>query len=333
MIKEGEALELLKKLDDFSVNCVYFDPPFNTGRVFKLASNSEIGFKDVWETDNDYVNLIEPVLIELKRVMKKDASLFFHISVAEMFIPEMLCRKHFKNVQPIFWKKSRSKNNIKKKLGATIDIIFWCSENKNRKFNMVYQPLDAYYAENSYKNKDGRGFYALGHLVNGRQRKATNPDRLYPYTMGDGKFIASFGGYPGYPALHRVWQPENGWRLSKEDLLSLIEENRVHFPKGKGNLYRKIYKHESKGKPATDLWDDIHSIAQGGDSRVYPTQKPLGLLERIVEMTTDEGDLVLDPMAGAGTTGLAAKNLNREYILFDNNPDAIEIMKKRLEQA
>ena len=73
--------------------------------------------------------------------------------------------------------------------------------------------------------------------------------------------------------------------------------------------------------------------AQGGDSRVYPTQKPLGLLERIVEMTTDEGDLVLDPMAGAGTTGLAAKNLNRQYILFDNNPDAIAIMKKRLEQT
>ena len=255
MIKEGDALKLLKELDDSSTNCVYFDPPFNTGRVFRLASNSEIGFNDVWETDNDYVNLIEPVLVELKRVMKKDASLFFHISAAEMFIPEMLCRKHFKNVQPIFWKKSRSKNNIKKKLGATIDVIFWCCDNKNKKFNMVYQPLDAYYAENSYKNKDERGFYALGHLVNGRQRKSTNPDRLYSYTRDD-----------------RTWQPENGWRLSKEDLLSLIEENRVHFPKGKGNLYRKIYKHESKGKPATDLWDDIHSIAQGGYSRVYPTK-------------------------------------------------------------
>ena len=316
MIKEGDALKLLKELDDSSTNCVYFDPPFNTGRVFRLASNSEIGFNDVWETDNDYVNLIEPVLVELKRVMKKDASLFFHISAAEMFIPEMLCRKHFKNVQPIFWKKSRSKNNIKKKLGATIDVVFWCCDNNNRKFNMVYQPLDAYYAENSYKNEDERGFYALGHLVNDRTRKTTNSKRLYSYTKDD-----------------RTWQPENGWRLSEEDLLSLIEDNRVHFPKGKGNLYRKIYKHESKGKPATDLWDDIHSIAQGGDSRVYPTQKPLGLLERIVEMTTDEGDLVLDPMAGAGTTGLAAKNLNRQYILFDNNPDAIAIMKKRLEQT
>ena len=135
MIKEGDALKLLKELDDSSTNCVYFDPPFNTGRVFRLASNSEIGFNDVWETDNDYVNLIEPVLVELKRVMKKDASLFFHISAAEMFIPEMLCRKHFKNVQPIFWKKSRSKNNIKKKLGATIDVVFWCCDNNNRKFN------------------------------------------------------------------------------------------------------------------------------------------------------------------------------------------------------
>ena len=79
-----------------------------------------------------------------------------------------------------------------------------------------------------------------------------------------------------------------------------------------------------------DLWDDIHSIAQGSQKRLYPTAKPIKLLERIVEMSTDEGDVVLDPVAGSGTTGIAARNLNRNFILIDENVDAVDVMKNRL---
>jgi len=108
----------------------------------------------------------------------------------------------------------------------------------------------------------------------------------------------------------------------------------VHVPKGKkGNLYKKIYLHESKGKPSMDLWDDIHSIAQGSQKRLYPTAKPIKLLERIIKMSTDEGDFVLDPVAGSGTTGIAARNLNRNFILIDENADAVEVMEKRLEES
>ena len=127
------------------------------------------------------------------------------------------------------------------------------------------------------------------------------------------------------------YAPESGWRMSKEDLKKLIEDDRIHFPSKQGaNPYKKIYKHESKGKPATDLWDDIHSISMGAEKREWPTQKPIKLLERLIEMSSDEGDIVLDPVAGSGTTGLAAKQMNRNYILFDINPDAIKLMNKKL---
>jgi site-specific DNA-methyltransferase (adenine-specific) len=309
----GDSLELLKSVEKNSIQTIYFDPPFNSGRDYKLAVGSEIGFSDEWDSDSQYEAWIENFVILCKDTLKKDGTFFFHISAAEMFIPEKICRRNFKYVQPIFWKKSRSKNNVKKKLGATIDIIFKCSMAKQPCFNMVYQPLNEYYAKNSYKNKDSRGNYALGHLVNDKTRKTTNKKRLYTFEIGD-----------------RSWTPSNGWRLSEEDLQALLDDERVHVPKGKANLYRKIYKHESKGKPCTDLWDDIHSIAQGAkDARKYPTAKPVPLLERIIKMSSNEGDIILDPVAGSGTTGVAAKNLNRNYILFDINTDAHSIMKHR----
>ena len=86
---------------------------------------------------------------------------------------------------------------------------------------------------------------------------------------------------------------------------------------------------ENPGKPCTDLWDDIHSIAQGSEIRKYPTATPVALLERIIQLTTDEGDLVLDPMCGSGTTGEACKNLNRKCILMDENKDVIPILESR----
>ena len=130
-----------------------------------------------------------------------------------------------------------------------------------------------------------------------------------------------------------AYSPPNGWRLSEADLETLIEDDRIHFPKTAGaNPYKKIYKHESKGKPSTDYWNDIHSIAMGAEKRIYPTQKPLALLDRIIKMSTDEGDIVLDPVAGCGTTGKAAKTLKREYILFDINPDAVILINETIKE-
>ncbi len=310
----GDARESLKKLDDGSVNCVYFDPPFSTQRNYYLTPDNQIGFPDKFQTENDYIALIEPILEECKRVLTSEGSLFFHIGAANMFIPQLLCEKLFERIQPIFWLRSRSKNNTKKKLGACTDVIFWCSKSEKPKFNMVYQPLDSYYAANSYKNVDARGNYALGHVAYTKTQKTSRKDRYYKiFHNGE------------------TYEADNGWRMSEDDMKALIADDRIHFPKtNKANLYKKIYKNESPGKSATDLWDDLHSIAAGKEKRVYPTQKPVSLLKRIIEMTTDVGDVILDPAAGSGTTGVAAAELGRKYILMDTNPDVEEIYKQRI---
>lgn len=313
----GDSRKVLSRFDSKSVQSIYLDPPFNSSRKYRLTScDKSIGFDDLFKTDEAYIKLIEPVLKESVRLLKDSGTLFFHISAEQMLIPHMLCAKYFPNVSPIFWKRSRSKNNTKKKLGACTDVIFRCTFS-NSKFNMVYQELDEKYARDSYKNEDERGQYALGHICYTRTQ-APDPikrkDRYYTL-INDGI----------------EYTPKYGWRLSREDLNSLIDDGRVHFPSKSGsNPYKKIYKHESLGKPATDLWDDIHSLAMGTEERVYPTQKPTALLERLIKMSTDEGDLVLDPFAGSGTTGIVSRNLKRKCLLVDKNKQALRTFEQRL---
>jgi site-specific DNA-methyltransferase (adenine-specific) len=86
----------------------------------------------------------------------------------------------------------------------------------------------------------------------------------------------------------------------------------------------------ARGKTPTDVWWHTIVSPTGKEKTGYPTQKPLGILERIVRVHSNPGDTVLDFFAGSGTTGLAAMKNNRNYILIDENPEAIALMQKRL---
>tara|TARA_B100001287_G_scaffold253183_1_gene235680 strand:- start:24100 stop:25095 length:996 start_codon:yes stop_codon:yes gene_type:complete len=300
--------DYVKTLEDKSVQMIYLDPPFNSDRNYTMSVDSDIGFGDKWD-DASYENFIDETIIDLKRVLKLDGTLYFHISAACMLIPQMVLHKHFKVVTPIFWKKARSKNNVKNKLGATIDVIFKCNFKEKAKFNVVLQEKDPTYLKNSFKNSDERGNYSLGHLVTENTKKG------YMY-----EFIVN----------GQTFNPTSGWRIAKPELEKLEKDNRLHFPKKPGGkLYKKIYLSENPGKPCTDLWDDIHSISQGSEGRKYPTAKPVKLLERLVEISTDKNDIVLDPMCGSGTTGSACNNLDRTCLLNDMNNEVLDIVKSR----
>ena len=304
----GDCLEKLDDVPNPSVTTIYLDPPFDSGRDYKMSVNDSTGFKDTWKGD-EYKFFITRVVDKCIPKLAKDGSLFFHISADKMYIPETILRDKFKFVSPIFWKKCRSKNNVKSKLGTTIDIIWKCTMSRTPKFNVVKQAKDRKYLENSFKNKDDRGNYGLGHLVAEKLRKG------YMYEF-------EFNG--------RTFNPESGWRIQKTELEKLRDDDRLYPPKkANANLYKKIYLYENEGKPCTDLWDDIHAIGMGAELRLYPTAKPVKLLERIILISSNEGDVVLDPMCGSGTCALACKNTNRECILIDKN-DVSQIIENRL---
>lgn len=312
-IYHGDALDIMGNEINYKVDMIYLDPPFATGRDFKYqATSEEIEFTDKWNGDS-YERWLDELISKLKKTLEKDGNLFFHISAELSAVPQKILQRHFKKVEPIFWKKAHGKNTVKNKLGSVIDIIFRASEEKSY-FKLVYEPLDEYYLENSYRNKDEIGLYALGSLVHDKTRSGHK-----------------------YKIEHNGISYENlyGWKKNKEEMLKLIKENKIHFGKATNGkpprLYKKLYKHECKGKPLSNLWTDIAYITRNEqDKRLYPTQKPIELLKRLIEIGCKENGTVLDPVAGSGTTGAAAISLKRKIVLIDKNKEAIKIIKHRL---
>ena len=311
----GSAFEHLEK-DTNLYKCIYLDPPYASGRDYKFADKDEsAAFTDKF-TPEKYKEWLSTLIGLCKKRLAKDGSLWFHIAAEYSFIPEQVLQSEFKEVEKNFWKKSHGKNTVKNKMGAVIDILFRCY-NSTPIFNLQYVPLDAFYFENSYRNKDDKGLYALGSLRFDKTRSGNN----YEITNDGITYKAPYG-----------------WKIRREEMERLISEKRIHFvppnDKREGNLYKKLYKSECKGKPLSNLWDDISYITRTQqDPRTYPTQKPLKLLQRIISISTNKGDLVLDPTAGSGTTGVACKTLGRNCTLMDINEDAKNIFEKRLTEA
>jgi site-specific DNA-methyltransferase (adenine-specific) len=122
------------------------------------------------------------------------------------------------------------------------------------------------------------------------------------------------------------------WRWTKERMLEEDAKGRIVVPRdGKGVPRYKRYLDEQEGVPIDDFWEDIDYV-KGGERLGYPTQKPLELLERIVNAASDEGDLVLDPFCGCGTTIMAAQELKRRWLGIDITHLAIALIRARLKE-
>ncbi len=302
----GDSNKVLPKIST-EIDFVYMDPPYDTNRNFTLDSKSEnTGFIDKWGP-NEYETWLSKFIIEIKGKLSKIGTLVVHISSENSFIIEKILRDQFKNIEKIYWKRCHGKNTVKRKFGAVIDILF-VAYDKKRIFNQLFIPME----ENSvwaFKNKDDKGTYSMGALKHDRTRKG------YEYSINkDGV----------------EYKQSHGWKQSKEVVEKLIAEDRIHFVPSKQNMYIKVYKHEHKGKPLSNLWNDIHSITRTKkDPRLYPTQKPQKLLERLIKIFTNENSIIMDPVCGAGTTGFVADKLNRKCILIDMNKEVLPIIKKR----
>lgn len=295
---------------DIKFDLIYLDPPYETNRVFTMDSlDNKIGFEDVWK-EKEYEEWLDKLIKHLCLMLSERGTVVFHISSENSFIAESVLRRNFKKIQKIYWKRCHGKNTVKNKLGETIDIIFACSNSNNSIFNMMSIPIsdDSVWA---FKNKDDVGDYSLGALKQDKTRDG------YMYSIEKDGII---------------YENKYGWKKKKEIVKQLIEENRIHFVPKTKNMYIKLYKEEHKGVPLSNLWTDIHSITRTSkDPRVYPTQKPQKLLERIIKLYSNEDSYILDPVCGSGTTGFVADKLNRKCILCDINPDTLHIIKKRFQ--
>jgi len=156
--------------------------------------------------------------------------------------------------------------------------------------------------------------------VNSRRFNAdnmSNPSRVWVKGLYD---------YKGYNP------PNNGWRFSLETMQELDNQNLLLFPKEKsGRIMRKRYLDEQKGAVIGDFWADIDQIRAAHSERIgYPTQKPEKLLERIISMSSKDGDLIFDPFVGGGTTIAVAEKLNRKWIGIDQSVQAVKVTEFRI---
>jgi len=301
----GDNMALLADMGDQSIDFIYFDPPYNTGRDFS-------DFNDKFESMQSYsFDFLKPRIEECRRVLKKDGNILIHVEPrcshrVRIVLDEVFGEDKFKN--EICWVTGGNAKN-KTKLNRYHDTLMVYGKSRKSKFNPMYKPYDEVYKKSSSaKMCEFRNEWYITTAIHNSQPHI-NPR----------------------PNLQYEWHGhKKQWYASLKRMKKLHNDNRLKYNK-KGIPRIKRYLSEMEGIPIRDVWDDINNV-QSPEKLDYATQKPVKLLERILKMYTNDGDLVLDIFAGSGTTGRAAIKCNRNYILIDINQKGKEIFKSSLEE-
>ena len=302
----GDNLEILKSMESNFVDMVYMDPPYNTGRNFGE-------FNDKFCSMDNYAKaFLLPRVQEIKRILKKEGNIVVHVEPkishhVRFVLDGVFGENNFKN--EIVWKSGGNAKN-QKQLGRHHDTIIVYGLQKKSIFNPMYIPYDDEYKKrSSAKQCDKTNRWYVTTAIHNSQPDV-NPRMNLRY---------EWNGY------------KKQWYVSLDKMKTLHQQNRLQYNK-KGIPRIKRFLDEMSGIPVKDLWTDINQI-QGNEKLDYPTQKPVKLLERIVNLYSNSGDIVLDPFAGSGTTARAAINLNRKYIMIDINENGKKVFNLALHKG
>lgn len=357
----GDNYDVLRQhIKDETVDLIYLDPPFNSRQDYNVLfaekdgsqSSSQIrAFEDTWEWNLEaeasyqhtveqggrvadamrafrtflhgsdmmaYLAMMAPRLIELRRVLKETGSIYLHCDPTASHYLKILMDAVFGPMffrNEIIWKRSDAHSDSKqgaKHFGRVHDVLLFFSKGSSPHFQTLYNPLPE-----STKDKWYR------HVEEGTGRRFNKADVTGPGGAAKGNAHYEWKGVLRY------------WRYKQTKMEELERAGRLVYSKS-GMVYEKRYLDESKGVSIQDIWDDIpmlRGIHATGERLGYPTQKPEALLERILRTSSQEGDIVLDPFCGCGTTIQVAQKLNRRWIGIDITHLAIGLIKKRLNDS
>ena len=341
----GDNLDILRGMNSESVDLIYLDPPFNSSRNYAAPIGSKAAgaaFKDTWTLDDlniawmgliadeqpamyqvlqaarlthgkgmqSYLCMMGVRLLEMRRVLKDTGSIYLHCDPTASHYLKLLMDGVFESDSfrnEISWHRSNPKSLHAVNFPNNRDIILRYSKADKATFHKVFVAHDPSYVNKAYKytDVDGRR-YRLLPLLN---PSSDRPNLTYEFL-----------------GVTRVWR----WtreRMQKAYVDGIV----VQLKPGAVPQY-KYYLEDSKGRTATDDWNDITQTA--GSERIgYPTQKPLALLERIIKASSNEGDMVLDPFCGCATACVAAENLGRQWVGIDLSEKAVELVNMRLQQS
>ena len=302
----ADALDVLGRIKSQSSTLIYLDPPWysDIGSLWRPSKeDSSHGLRE-------YLSFLLKILQQSRRILSEYGSLYFHStpqlnSDVRLILDQVFGRRSFR--AEFVW--SQPRHRLAKPPALTHETIFLYSKTDSFIFNRQTRPLSDTEIGMRYRSRDERGKYQL-------------VDLTMPIIR---------------PALQFEWEgwtppPKRSWRYTKEKLNNLKSESMIDFPQPSGRPRLKVYLSDHPGVEIGSIWDDIprttHKIDQ--DLR-YLFQQPEPLLERIIMMGSNVGDIVVDPFCGSGTTLAVSQKLDRRWIGCDSSLEAFSISKKRLE--
>jgi adenine-specific DNA-methyltransferase len=291
------------------VKCVYIDPPYNTG-----STNDHY-------PDNDdlagWLTMMRPRLTLMRRLLRDDGVLFAQIDsrclgYLKVLLDEVFGRSRWLN--DVVWKRRGGSANPETRLNNVTDFI------------LCYGRSDKAALKPAYSRDDGntRAYVAkrFRHVHQGRRFMLAPVERN-----------AALGDRPGLRYEYGGYTPRHGWMMSRDKLERLDAAGRLHW-NSKGRPNRRVFLDDYPGQPVGNLWTDVKVINPMSRERLgFDGQKPEALLQRILRLCTEPGDLVLDAFAGSGTTAAAAHKMNRRWIAVEQGRQCREVLLPRLRRV
>ncbi len=276
-----------------------------------------------------YLAMMAPRLMELRRVLKPTGSIYLHCDPTashylKLLMDAVFGKDRFRN--EVIWKRT-SAHSAAKRWGDVHDSILFYTKESSYNWNEVLTPHSNEYSER-YRNEtpDGRHWAddnltapGVRHGDSGAEWRGFNPTVKGLHWKINSKAVIGIVG------------AEQAKGLKTTEKLDLLDENGyIHWPR-KGLGFPRFKRFLSDGASIQDTITDIPPInSQAAERLGYPTQKPEALLERIIQASSNEGDVVLDPFCGCGTAIAVAQKLNRKWIGIDITHLAMTLIKKRL---
>lgn len=320
-----KAGALRQQIEDAGgLKLIYIDPPFDVGadfsmdieigdEVFHKEANllEQIAYRDTWGRGADsFISMIYERLILMRDLLAPDGSIYIHMGptvkqYVKVVADEVFGVSRFQN--EIIWRRAFGHGDSGK-YGIIHDAILYYGKGEGRIWNRLLQPPDKEYVETFFDQYD--------------------EERQEPYQ----RLSLSAGGLSGGGYLYEYKGVKTLWRCPLETLVEHDQKQRLHWPKKKGGVPRlKRYLSDYEGVPLQDIWTDISKIHnQSAEQTGYATQKPETLLERILKVSSNEGDMVADFFCGSGTTAAVAERLGRKWICTDLGKFGIHTTRKRL---
>jgi len=324
-------------LTEFSgkVNLIYIDPPFDTGADFSFTATipespddedgsisftkepniiEQKAYRDTWGRGIDtYLHWFYETAVLLHQLLSDDGSLFVHLDwhvshYAKAILDEVFGPDNFLN--EIVWQRTGAHNDPRR-FGNIAESIFFYTKSDGYTWNVQYTPYTEEYLQERFRSVEketGRRYWLNTLTAAG----SSNPPKS-----------AKFFGRERLPP------PGTHWRFTQEKIAELERKNRIVVTES-GMPYIKQYLDESPGRPLQSIWTDIPMSKSGFERTGYATQKPEGLLDRIIRVASNEGDLVLDCFCGSGTTAAVSEKLGRRWIACDLSRFAVQTTRKRL---